>query len=254
MIAAPELTAQTGIAHGFFERNGGVSSGIYATLNTGLGSNDRREDVLENRRRVADAMAVPPEHLLTLYQVHSADVVHVRSPADAKAVKADAMVTTTPGLALGVLSADCAPVLFADGQAGVIGAAHAGWGGAFRGVLEATADAMVALGARREAIKAVVGPCIAQASYEVGPEFLERFVDADGANARHFVPSTRQDHHMFDLPGYALERLRCAGLSAPVWLGLDTCADPARFFSYRRSVHRAEGDYGRQISAIALHG
>jgi len=254
MICAPELTAQTGIAHGFFERNGGVSSGIYTSLNTGLGSSDRREDVLENRRRVAGVMDVPPEHLLTLYQVHSADVVHVRRPEDAQGVKADAMVTTTPGLALGVLSADCAPVLFADGQAGVIGAAHAGWGGAFRGVLEATADAMVALGARRDAIAAVIGPCIAQASYEVGPEFLERFVDADGANARHFMPSTRQGHHRFDLPGYALGRLRRAGLSAPVWLGLDTCADPARFFSYRRSVHRAEGDYGRQISAIALHG
>ena len=252
MIAAPRLADQDGIAHGFFERSGGVSGGIYASLNTGLGSNDRAEDVLENRRRVADAMAVAPDALLTLYQVHSADVVHVRAPGDARAVKADAMVTTTPGLALGVLSADCAPVLLADGRAGVIGAAHAGWGGAFRGVLEATVAAMVGLGADREAIVAVVGPCIAQASYEVGPEFLERFVAADEGNARHFMPSARPGHHMFDLPGYALARLRGAGLVDPVWLGLDTCAEEDRFFSYRRSVHRSEVDYGRQISAIAL--
>ncbi len=254
MIAAPQLAGLDAVTHGFFDRTGGVSGGIYASLNTGLGSNDKREDVLENRRRVAGTMAVAPEALLTLYQVHSPDVIHVRAPGDSQGVKADAMVTTTPGLALGVLSADCAPVLFADADAGVIGAAHSGWGGAIRGVLEATVEAMVGLGARREAIRAVIGPCIAQASYEVGPEFLERFVTADAANARHFVPSSRQGHHMFDLPGYALMRLRAAGLAEPVWLGLDTCADDARFFSYRRSVLRAEGDYGRQISAIALRG
>lgn len=254
MIAAPQLSALAAVTHGFFDRTGGVSGGIYASLNTGLGSNDRREDVLENRRRVAGAMDVAPEALLTLYQVHSADVIHVRAPGDAQGVKADAMVTTTPGLALGVLSADCAPVLFADAKAGVIGAAHSGWGGAFRGVLEATVEAMVGLGAAREGIRAVIGPCIAQDSYEVGPEFLARFLDADPTTGRYFVPSARPDHHMFDLPGYALTRLREAGLSDPVWLGLDTCADEARFFSYRRSVHRAEGDYGRQISAIALRG
>jgi YfiH family protein len=254
MIAAPQLAGLAGIAHGFFERTGGVSGGIYASLNTGLGSNDIREDVLENRRRVAETMGVAPDALLTLYQVHSPDVVHVRSPEDARGVKADAMVTTTPGLALGVLSADCAPVLFAEPGAGVVGAAHAGWGGAFRGVLEATVEAMVGLGARRDAICAVIGPCIAQASYEVGPEFIERFLAADAGNACHFVPSARQGHHMFDLAGYALGRLRAAGVVDPAWLGLDTCADEARFFSYRRSVHRAEGDYGRQVSAIALSG
>ena len=253
-IAAPALAALEGIEHGFFERDGGVSGGIFASLNTGLGSQDRREDVLENRRRVAQSLGVAPEHLLTLHQVHSADVVHVREPGDARGVRADAMVTTVPGLALAALSADCAPVLLADGEAGVIGAAHAGWGGAFRGVLEATVEAMTGLGARRTAIRAVVGPCIAQASYEVGPEFQERFVSAEAANARFFVPSTRQGHHMFDLPGYALERLRAAGIEEPAWLGLDTCALAERFFSYRRSVYRAESDYGRQISAIALRG
>jgi polyphenol oxidase len=254
MISAPQLAGLESVTHGFFDRTGGVSGGIYASLNTGLGSNDKREDVLENRRRVARAMDVATEALLTLYQVHSPDVIHVRAPGDTQGVKADAMVTTTPGLALGVLSADCAPVLFADAQAGVIGAAHSGWGGAFRGVLEATVEAMVGLGAQRSAIRAVIGPCIAQSSYEVGPEFLERFLDADRANSCHFAPSARRGHHMFDLPGYALKRLRGAGLDDPVWLGQDTCADEARFFSYRRSVHRDEGDYGRQISAIALRG
>ena len=251
-LAAPSLAGLPGIAHGFFGRTGGTSGGIYASLNCGLGSKDERADVEENRRRVAAAMAVPAASLLTLYQVHSPDVVHVRRPEDARGTKADAMVTTEPGLALGVLTADCAPVLFAAPDAGVIGAAHAGWGGAFKGVIEATVAAMEALGAQRDGIRAVVGPCIAQASYEVGPEFLERFVAADGANARFFVPSDRADHHRFDLPGYALARLAAAGIADAVWLGRDTCAEDDRFFSYRRSVHRGEGDYGRQISAIAL--
>lgn len=252
MIRAPQLSGNDGIDHCFFGRRGGVSGGIYRSLNVGLGSKDERDHVAENRRRVARAMTVADDCLLTLYQVHSPDVVHVTTPADTAGVKADAMVTGEPGLALGVLAADCAPVLFADPQARLIGAAHAGWGGAFRGVLEATVEALVDLGARRERLRAVIGPCIAQASYEVGPEFLDRFVVADAANARYFVPSDRHGHHRFDLPGYALDRLRRAGIAAPVWLGRDTCAEEAAFFSYRRSVHRAEGDYGRQVSAIRL--
>jgi len=252
MIAAPSLAVIAGVAHGFFGRTGGVSSGIYASLNCGFGSGDERADVAENRARVARAMGVAPGALLTLYQVHSPDVVTVRSPEDVAGARADAMVTATPGLALGVLTADCAPVLFVDPQAAVVGAAHAGWGGAFRGVIEATIGAMEALGARRDRVVAAIGPCIAQASYEVGPEFLDRFVAAEAASARFFVPSDRAGHHRFDLPAYALERLRRAGVAGATWLGRDTCAEPDAFFSYRRSEHRAEGDYGRQISAIAL--
>lgn len=251
-ITAPELCDLPGIDHGFFGREGGISGGIHASLNCGLGSKDRREDVVENRRRVAGAMAVAPDRLLTLYQVHSPDVVHVRGPEDAAGTRADAMVTTEPGLALGVLTADCAPVLLADAGAGVVGAAHAGWGGAFRGVVEATVAAMERLGAERGAIRAVVGPCIAQASYEVGPEFLARFVEADADNARFFVASDRDGHHRFDLPGYVLARLAGAGIGGATWVGRDTCAEDAAYFSYRRSVHRGEGDYGRQISTIAL--
>jgi len=251
-IAAPQLEGLPGIAHGFFGRDGGTSGGIYASLNCGLGSRDSRADVEENRRRVAQAMGVAPARLLTLYQVHSPDVVHVRRPEDAAGMKADAMVTTEPGLALGVLAADCAPVLFAAPEAGVVGAAHAGWGGALKGVVEATLAAMEGLGAERATIRAVVGPCIAQASYEVGPEFLARFVEADGDTARFFVPSDREGHHRFDLSGYVLARLAAAGVGQASWLGRDTCAEDASFFSYRRSVHRGEGDYGRQISAIAL--
>jgi len=179
-------------------------------------------------------------------------VITVRQPADTREQQADAMVTDRHGLALGVMSADCAPVLFADERAGIVGAAHAGWGGAFRGVLEATVDAMERLGADRTRITAVVGPCIAQASYEVGPEFLERFVQSDAGNARFFVPSRREGHHRFDLPGYALSRLHKAGIEQGTWTGQDTCADATQYFSYRRSVLQGEPDYGRQISAIRL--
>ncbi len=254
MIRAPELSAIPSVRHGFFDRTGGVSEGIYASCNVGLGSDDRRADVLENRKRVANAMSVAPECLLTLHQIHSADVIVVTGPGDAKGREADAMVTARPGLALGTLTADCAPVLFADGEAGVIGAAHSGWGGAFRSVLEATVATMEDLGAQRKRIVAVIGPSIAQQSYEVGPEFLERFVAADNDNARFFVPSTRQGHHHFDLPAYALSRLHAAGVAQASWTGHDTCSDPERFFSYRCSVKQGEPDYGRQIACIRLEG
>jgi YfiH family protein len=252
MITVPQLSGIRSVRHGFFGRIGGVSQGIYESCNVGLGSRDDRDHVLENRRRVAEAMAAPPEHLLTLYQVHSAEVVTVRNADDPKGREADGMVTDRPGFALGVLTADCAPVLFADPGAGVIGAAHAGWGGAFRGVLEATVDAMEALSARRESVVAVVGPSIAQHSYEVGPEFLERFETADAANTVFFKPSTREGHHQFDLPGYVLARLRQAGVVNVSWTGHDTCGDAERFFSYRRSVLKGEPDYGRQVACITL--
>jgi len=252
MIRADPLAALDGVVHGFFGRAGGVSGGIYGSLNCGLGSRDDRDAVVENRRRVASVLEVEDDALLTLYQVHSPDVVHVTRPEDARGTRADAMVTDRPDLALGILTADCAPVLFADEEAGVVGAAHAGWGGALGGVLEATVVAMERLGARRGCLRAVVGPCIAQASYEVGPEFLARFVAADAANTRFFVASDRPDHHRFDLPGFVLARLKAAGIPGPAWLGRDTCAEDDHFFSYRRSVHRAEGDYGRQVSTILL--
>ncbi|MGY8996305.1 MAG: peptidoglycan editing factor PgeF [Alphaproteobacteria bacterium] len=252
MITAPELSAIDGIQHGFFDRRGGKSEGIYASANIGLGSQDNRDHVLENRRRTAELLEVPPDHLLTLYQIHSADVVTIAQASDAAGKKADAMVTDRPGLALCALSADCAPVLFADGDAAVVGSAHAGWGGAFRGVLEATVTAMEALGAHRENIVAVIGPCIAQESYEVGPEFLERFVAMDAQNERFFVPSDRENHFRFDLPGYGLARLKGAGICQCSWTRQDTCAQAEAFFSYRRSVLQGEPDYGRQISGIRL--
>ena len=254
-ITAPTLDRLDGIDHGFFSREGGVSDGIFRSLNCGFGSSDDSGNVAENRARIAAALGLPAAALVTVYQIHSPEIVTVTAPwLPTDAPQADAMVTREPSIALGILAADCAPVLFADAVAGVVGAAHAGWKGALGGVVEATVAGMVALGAAPSRITAAVGPCIAQSSYEVGPEFLERFLDADRANSCHFAPSARRGHHMFDLPGYALKRLRGAGLDDPVWLGQDTCADEARFFSYRRSVHRDEGDYGRQISAIALRG
>lgn len=235
------------VTHGFFTRAGGVSSGLYAGLNCGLGSKDRREDVVENRSRVAAALGVSPDALCSVHQVHSADVVTVHSPS-AERPKADAMVTATKGIALGVLTADCAPVLFADQQAGVIGAAHAGWGGAFAGVLEATAKAMRVLGARQ--ITAVVGPTISQANYEVGPEFLARFLEQDPDNDAFFKGGAG-DRSMFDLPAYVVSRLHKADVTAH-WTGHCTYADPARFYSYRRATHNGEADYGRMIACIGL--
>lgn len=236
--------------HGFFTRKGGASSGIFEGLNCGTGSSDQREVVQINRARAVHAMGAEPEALVALHQVHSADVVTVTSPCETRA-KADAMVTATPGLVLAVLTADCQPVLFADPEAQVIGAAHAGWRGAMDGVLEATLDAMEALGASRENTHAVIGPSISQRAYEVGPEFVERFVDEDPGNTRFFA-NGHGDRAHFDLPGYGLMRLRSAGIGHAEWTRHCTYSDTERFFSYRRSVHAKQADYGRLISAIRL--
>ena len=238
------------IRHGFFTRKGGASSGIFSGLNCGTGSSDLTDAVAINRARVAEAMRVPLTHLVTVNQVHSADVIHVTAPLPDRP-RADAMVTATPGLALAVLTADCQPVLFADARAGVIGAAHAGWRGARDGVLEATVDAMERLGAARARIHAVIGPSISQPAYEVGPEFMDGFLQDDPGNARFFVPG-KGDRALFDLPGYGLHRLRAAGIADAEWTRHCTYRDPARFFSFRRATHAREADYGRLISVIRL--
>lgn len=236
--------------HGFFTRRGGASSGVFEGLNCGPGSSDQTEAVNLNRARVAEAMGVAPEALVTVHQVHSADVVTVDGPLTDKP-KADALVTATPGLSLAVLTADCQPVLFADRAAGVIGAAHAGWRGARDGVLEATLDAMEALGAQRSSIVAAIGPTISQRAYEVGPEFLDDFLAEDPDNHRFFINGAG-DRYLFDLPGYGLHRLRRAGIGDAEWTRHCTYSDPDRFFSYRRSTHAGEADYGRLISVIRL--
>ena len=238
------------LRHGFFTRRGGASSGVFAGLNCGPGSSDQSEIVKINRVRVAQAMSVEPAQLVTVHQVHSADVVTVEGPL-AERPRADAMVTATPGVALGVLTADCQPVLFADAQAGVIGAAHAGWRGALDGVLEATVDAMEALGAERDQITAVIGPSISQAAYEVGPEFLEDFMAEDPAYSRFFATG-ENGRYQFDLPGFGLHCLRRAGVGEAEWTRHCTYADAARFYSYRRATHAGEADYGRLISVIRL--
>ena len=238
------------VRHGFFTRKGGASSGIFAGLNCGTGSSDLAEAVVINRTRVATAMGVTDAALMSVTQVHSANVVTLTGPQTDRA-KADAMVTATPGLVLTVLTADCQPVLFADREAGVIGAAHAGWRGARDGVLEATLTAMEALGARRHSISAVIGPTISQAVYEVGPEFYEAFTDGDPATRRFFMPG-KADRFLFDLPGYGLWRLLAAGVGQAEWTHHCTYRDPDRFYSYRRTTHAGEADYGRLISAIRL--
>lgn len=253
MLQAASLGTLAGIRHGFFDRSGGVSRGIYASLNGGLGSDDAPANVAENRARMAQALGVGPERLVTPYQIHSPDVATVDAPWNPEQrPRADALVTRTPKLALGVSTADCGPLLFADTEARVIGAAHAGWRGAFTGVIEATVAAMEKLGAARNRIVAALGPVISQPNYEVGAEFVERFKAADTANARFFVPSRRAGHAMFDLNGYIAGRIARAGIVQFEDLKLCTYADPARFYSYRRSTHLAEPDYGRHISAIAL--
>ena len=245
-------TASKGlISHGFFTRQGGVSKGIYEGLNVGLGSDDEREKVLENRTRIAAWFDQPLERLATVNQVHSPDAVTVDFSYAGERPKADAMVTATPGMVLGVLSADCGPILFADAEHGVIGAAHAGWKGALTGVLESTIAAMIALGARRDSITAVLGPSISAASYEVGPEFVERFVAHDESYKKFFIPSLRPGHAMFDLQGLTIKRLADAGVVAEA-TGHCTYEDETQFYSYRRTTHRQEPDYGRQISAIML--
>jgi hypothetical protein len=239
------------LRHGFFTRRGGASSGIFGGLNCGRGSSDLSHAVEINRGRVAHAMGVAPEALVSVTQVHSANVARITAAGWQGPERADAMVTDVPGLALSVLTADCQPVLFADAEAGVIGAAHAGWRGALDGILEATLDAMAALGAGRARVAAVIGPTISQEAYEVGPEFVERFLDHDPGNSRFFAAG-QGDRAQFDLPSYALHRLRRAGIGHAEWTRHCTYADEARFYSYRRSVHRGEADYGRLIAAIRL--
>jgi YfiH family protein len=246
-----ENAEKFGIRHGFFTRIGGVSSGIYSGLNIGTGSSDDQELVRENRRRVAAWMGVPAGALLTAHQIHSPDAIIVREPFAGDRPKADAVVTDRPGIAVGASSADCGPVLFADAAARVVAAAHAGWKGAFTGVLESTISAMESLGARRDSIVAVLGPSISQENYEVGPEFVARFVEADADNARYFAPSGKAGHAKFDLNLYTVDRLRRAGVNG-AQLGRCTYAEEDLFYSYRRATHRGEPDYGRQISAIVL--
>jgi YfiH family protein len=252
MTASPLLSAIPGLRHAFFTREGGVSGGIYAGLNGGLGSSDDPANVAENRRRMAQQMGVSPEHFLSVWQVHSPDAVVATGPWEgASRPRADAMVTRTEGLAIGVTAADCGPILFVDPNARVIGAAHAGWKGALTGILESTVDAMEKLGAERSGIVAAIGPLIRQHSYEVGGEFVERFVEADAENALFFMPSTREGHAMFDLASFIRTRLENAGVLMIDDTGIDTYSDE-RFYSYRRSVHRGEPDYGRHVHAIAL--
>lgn len=241
----------SGIRHGYFTRAGGISQGIYAGLNIGTGSQDDPARVTENRRRVAEWMRVPAANLLTAYQIHSPDVIVAREPFSGDRPKADAIVTDRPGIAVAASTADCGPVLLADPRARVVGAAHAGWKGAFTGILENTVAAMIGLGARREDIVAVLGPSIGPRNYEVGPEFVDRFVSGDAGNSGYFEPSARPGHSMFDLNRYTVDRLRRAGVRAE---GMDRCtyAEEDLFFSYRRTTHRGEPDYGRQISAIVL--
>jgi purine-nucleoside/S-methyl-5'-thioadenosine phosphorylase / adenosine deaminase len=253
MIQSAPLSALPNVRHAFFTREGGVSQGIYASLNGGLGSSDTPENVRENRARMAAAVGVAPTHLVSCYQIHSPNVIVAEEPwTRENAPRADALVTRVKGLAIGVSTADCGPVLFADGAAGIVGAAHAGWKGALTGVLEATIASMEKLGAARGRIAAAIGPLIRQPNYEVGAEFVTRFRDADAAYGRFFQPATREGHAMFDLPGFIRSRLERAEIKSVDDLGLCTYAEPARFFSYRRTTHRGEPDYGRHVNAIAL--
>jgi polyphenol oxidase len=253
MLQATSLAALAGVSHAFFTRDGGVSQGIYASLNGGPGSSDAPALVAENRARMAAALGVPADCLLTAYQIHSPDVVTIEKPwPPTERPRADAIVTRTAGIAIGVTTADCGPVLFADQTTGVIGAAHAGWRGAFTGVLEATIAAMEQCGAERARMVVALGPMIRQPNYEVGSEFVARFEADDGAAERFFRPAARPNHALFDLPGYIAARLTAAGIRHVEDLGHCTYADPSRFFSYRRSTHRDEPDYGRHINAIAL--
>jgi len=253
MLQALLLSELAGVRHGFFTRSGGVSHGVYATLNGGTGSNDAPDNVEENRARMAIALGVTPDRFLTAYQIHSPDVVVVEEPwTHDRRPRADAMVTRLPRLAIGVSTADCGPLLFADAEAHVIAAAHAGWRGALAGVIEAAIAAMEKLGAQRSRIATALGPTIRQPNYEVGSEFVERFLAADADNKRFFKPSTSSGHAMFDLGGYIAERLQRAGITNFEDLGLCTYAEPERFFSYRRTTKLGEPDYGRHINAIAL--
>jgi YfiH family protein len=251
-LVSPLLSAIPGLRHAFFTREGGVSDGIYHSLNGGLGSGDNPANVSENRRRMAEQMGVAPDHLLSLHQTHSPDVVVASGPWQGSSrPRGDALVTRSEGLAIGITTADCGPILFVDPNARVIGAAHAGWKGALSGILEATIEAMEKLGAERTGIVAAIGPLIRQPSYEVGAEFVERFVETDAENAVFFLPADREGHARFDLGGFIRMRLENAGVLMIDDTGIDTYSDQ-RFFSYRRSVHGKEPDYGRHVHAIAL--
>jgi YfiH family protein len=251
-LASPLLSAIPGLRHAFFTRDGGVSGGIYESLNGGIGSNDDAAHVAENRRRMAERMGVTPEHFLSVHQTHSPDVVVATGPwQGASRPRADAIVTRTEGLAISVTAADCGPILLADPNARVIGAVHAGWKGALTGVVESTVDAMEKLGAERSGMVAAIGPLIRQHSYEVGGEFVERFIEADAENVVFFIPAAREGHAMFDLAGFIRMRLENAGVLMIDDIRVDTYSDE-RFYSYRRSVHRREPDYGRHVHAIAL--
>lgn len=253
MISASVFSDHDAVRHGFFTRRGGVSDGIYESLNCGLGSDDDPECVQENRARAMGRLGRREGDLATAYQVHSASVARVDRPwPAADRPQVDGLVSNRPGVVLGILTADCAPVLFADADAGVIGAAHAGWRGARYGVLDATVAAMAELGAKRERIRAAIGPCIHQPSYEVGPEFVEAFADDEHFDPELFVTSDRPGHHRFDLPGYVARCLAGLAIAAVEPSPADTCADPDRFFSYRRTTLNGGGDYGRLLAAIAL--
>jgi YfiH family protein len=253
MLKARALSNLPGIHHAFFTREGGVSNGIYASLNGGVGSSDRPESVTENRARMAAALSVAAGRLITAYQIHSPDVVVAEAPwSESQRPRADGIVTRVAGLAIGISTADCGPLLFADRQARVIGAAHACWRGAFTGVIEATVAAMETLGADRARIVAALGPTISQPNYEVGPELVARFAAANANADRFFAPSPHAGHAMFDLTGYIADRIRRAGIVKFDDLGLCTYAEPERFFSYRRATRLGEPDYGRHINAIAL--
>jgi YfiH family protein len=252
LIRSSQLSGLPRVRHAFFTREGGVSEGVYASLNGGQGSSDQTDRVQENRRRMAEALGAP-DGVVTAFQVHSPTaVIATKAWTRADAPRADAIATNTARLAIGVTVADCGPILLADGGAGVVGAAHAGWRGALDGVLESAIVKMEELGAGRRNIVAAIGPLIRQPSYEVGPEFVARFHDADKGNSRFFAPSNRAGHALFDLPGFIAGRLTAAGVGTIDDLGLDTYSDEARFFSYRRTTHRRESDYGRLIAAIAL--
>jgi YfiH family protein len=250
-LASPLLSAIPDLRHAFFTRDGGVSGGLYASLNGGTGSSDDPDNVAENRRRMAEQLGVTPENFLTVWQIHSPDAVVAAGPWPGERPRADAIVTRTEGLAIGATAADCGPILFVDPNARVIGAAHAGWQGALTGVVESTVAAMEKLGAERSGIVAAIGPLIRQHSYEVGGEFVERFIEANAENAMFFLPATREGHEMFDLAGFIRMRLENAGVLMIDDIGVDTYSDE-RFYSYRRSVHRNEPDYGRHVHAIAL--
>lgn len=250
-VLCPKLSKIDKINHGFFTKKGGISKGIYKGLNTGLGSNDKRSDVLANRALIASYFTSPPQNLLSPYQIHSSKVETISKPFNDNPPQCDGLVTDNDTITLGILTADCGPVLFCDPIAGVIGACHSGWLGAASGILENTVQSMVKLGAKKTNIKASLGPTISQKNYEVGPEFIERLLQMETENKQWFIPSENQGHAMFDLPGYIVNRLQKNGVDAS-WTGQCTYADSGSFFSYRRSVHKNETDYGRQMSAIKL--